>query len=126
MARAGTLGRLTINKQDYPVLRDADISRTTGQYEKEAMATTGDPVEKFTKRVEIAENFDLGLDGTDRSNLREVANSKEPVDCAYETANGDTYTCSGHVSITGDTTMDAKVTVKIDPATAAGWTEILV
>lgn len=126
MARSGSLGRLTINKRDYPVMNDADVSRLLGIWTKEEIPTSGDPVIKFTKQTETAEGFDLGLKGSDRENLRDVINSKDPVGCAYVTGEGDTYTCDGHVTCTSDTTMDAKVTVKIIPAKAAGWTPIVV
>jgi hypothetical protein len=126
MAKSGTLGRLTINRQDYPVMNDADVSRILGIWAKESIATTGDPVEKFTKQTETAEGFDVGLTGAQRENLREVINSKDPAPCSYESPAGDVYTCDGYVSATGDVTQDAKVTLKIDPSKAAGWTAITV
>lgn len=126
MAKSGSLGRLTINRQDYPVMNDADVSRTLGIWAKESIATSGDPVEKFTKQTETKEGFDVGLDGTQRETLRDVINSKDAAPCSYTTANGDTYTCDGHVSATGDATADAKITLKIDPSKAAGWTAITV
>lgn len=126
MPISGSLGRMTINNQDYPVANDADISRKTGIYTKESQATSGEPNIKFTRQNEDHEGFDLQLDGTERSVLRDVVNGIDPVEVVYQTARGDAYSCTGHVSITGDVTQDAKVTVMIMPSTQAGWSEILV
>ncbi len=126
MAKSGSLGRLTINRQDYPVTNDADVSRITGTFAKESIATSGDPIIKFTKQNETAEGFDVGIDGAQRENLIDIINSKNAVPVSYETSAGDVYTCDGHVSATGDVTQDAKVTLKIDPSKAAGWTAITV
>ena len=126
MSISGSLGKFVVDNLAFFVTNDADIIRTLGKYEKEGQATTGAPNIKFTKRVEIAEGFDCQMDGADRELLRDILNDISPVDVSYTTAKGDNYTCSGHLTATGDATQDSKITLTVIPAKAAGWTATVV
>ena len=122
MPTSGSIDRLTIKKKDYTIAGDSDFARILGKWAKESQATSGDPNIKFTKQNEDLTGVDVQLDGADREVLRDVINSKDPVDVAYVTAKGDTYTTTAHIAATGDATQDAKITLSILPAIAAGWT----
>lgn len=126
MSISGSIGKFVVDNSAFNVTNDADVTRTLGKYEKEGQATSGDPNIKFIKRVEIAEGFDLQMDGADRELLRDILNDINPVDVSYTTAKGDNYTCSGHLTSTGDATQDAKITLTVIPAKATGWTATVV
>ena len=124
MSNSGDIEKVVINKVDYDVAGGADLARTSGKYSIEGQPTSGDTNMKLTKQVQIVEGADLIVDGANRSNLIDVVNSNEDVDLAYVTANDDTYTASGRITITGDVTQDAKVTVTMIPRKK--WSEVLV
>lgn len=124
MSDSGTIRSVRINKVFYPAAADADLSRTTGIYSTEGQATTGQTNMKLTKQVEIVSGIDLVLDGAGRENLLEVIDSRQDVDLEYTTSEGSTYTASGRVTVTGDATQDAKVTVDMIPR--GRWTAIIV
>jgi len=124
MSNSGDIEKVVINKVDYDVAGGADFSRTSGKYAIEGMPTSGDANMKLTRQVEIVEGVDLVVDGANRSNLVDVIDSNQDVDLAYVTVNGDTYTASGRITITGDVTQDAKVTVTMIPRKR--WSEVLV
>ena len=126
MSVSGSLGNFTFDKTTFRVANDADVSRALGFYEKEGIPTSGDPNIKLTKRIEIAEGFDLVVDGAEREILRDGLNSIKPLGISYTDAAGNNYTCDGHITSTGDVTQDAKVTVTVIPAKNAGWTATVV
>lgn len=124
MANSGDIEKAVINKVDYDAAGGTDLARTSGQYSIEGMPTTGDTNMKLTRQVEIVEALDLVVDGSNRENLIAVVDNNEDVDLAYVTVNGDTYTASGRITITGDVTQDAKVTVTMIPRRR--WTAVTV
>lgn len=126
MSVSGSLGSFTAKKITFRVANDADVTRTLGKWEKEEQATSGDPNIKLTKQVEIAEGFDLVVDGAQRENLRDLINEITPFGISYTTAEGSNYTCDGQITSTGDGTQDGKVTIKVIPAKNAGWTPTVV
>lgn len=124
MSNSGDIEKVVINKVDYDVAGGSDLSRTSGKYSIEGQPTTGDANMKLTRQVEIVEGVELVVDGANRENLIDVIDSNQDVDLAYVTVNGDTYTASGRITITGDATQDAKVTVTMIPRKR--WTAIVV
>lgn len=124
MANSGDIEKVSLNKVDYDVAGGADFSRTSGKYSIEGQPTSGDTNMKMTKQVEIVEGVDLILNGKNRQNMIDLVDSNADFDMAYVTVNGDTYTASGRVTITGDATQDAKVTTTLIPRKR--WTGITV
>lgn len=124
MSNSGDLEKVSINKVDYDAAGGSDVARTSGKWSIEGQPTSGDTNMKMTKQVQIKEGFDLVCDGANRENLIDVIDSNEDVDLAYVTVNGDTYTASGRITITGDVTQDAKVTCTMIPRKK--WSAVLV
>jgi hypothetical protein len=124
MPNAGDIRRLTLDKVDYRVTGGSDFSRKTGKYTKESVPTSGRPDVKWSKQNEDIEGIEIQVDGTDRENIRDLANRQSDFDMAYVTANGDTYTSSGQITITGDSTADGKMTLTVIPTEK--WTAIVV
>ena len=124
MAISGTIRQVILDKINYDVSADTDLSRTTGKFTKEGQATSGATNFKYTKQVEIIEGVDINVSGTQRENIRDLANGTSSFDMAYVTANGDTYTASGQITITGDGTADGKMTLTLIPE--GDWVAIVV
>lgn len=120
MSDSGTLRKISINKIFYPASADTDLSRTSGEYATEGQPTTGAANMKLTRQVEIVEGIDLILDGADRENILDVITSRKDVDLGYETAEGSYYSASGRITITGDATQDAKISLTMIPRKS--WT----
>lgn len=125
MAVKGTLGKLTIGFTNFRVANDVDVSRKP-KFNKEAIATSGDPDFMYETQVQTAEGFVIVCDGAQRKLIEGVAENITPKDCSYTTRAGDNYTATCIVNITDDTTREGKVTVDLMPTTKAGWTTTLV
>lgn len=121
---SGSIRQLSLNKINYRVAADSDLSRTTGKFAKEIQATSGSPNVKLTKQIEMVEGVDIIVDGADRENLRDLANRIDFFDMAYVDSDGNAYTSSGAITITADGTADAKMTITLLPV--ADWTPIIV
>lgn len=124
MANTGDIRQLTLKKVDYRVTGGSDFSRKTGKYTKENVPTSGLPDVKYTKQTEDIESVEISVDGSSRELIRDIANETENFDMAYVTANGDTYTNSGQITITADSTADGKMTLTL--LTAGDWSPIVV
>lgn len=124
MSNSGSIEKLILNNVDYPVSGEADFSRTSGDYAVEGQPTSGDTNFKYAKQVQNVEGVDIVVNGANRANLIDLVNRKTNYGMAYTTANGDTYTATGHITITGDATQDAKVTCTMIPERK--WTGIVV
>ena len=124
MPNTGDVRKLTLNKLDFRVTGGSDFSRKTGKFTKENVPTSGAPDIKFTKQTEDIESVEIQADGAERELLRDLVNETVNFDMAYVTARGDTYTNSGQITITDDSTSDGKVTVTL--LTAADWSPIVV
>jgi len=115
MADSGTLRLVRINKIKYDASGETDVSRKSGQWVTESQATTGDSNFKVTKQVEDREGIDLVLDSSNRSNLIDFVDSRRDGDLELQYSDGSVETASGRITITGDASMDNKVTVTMHP-----------
>jgi len=123
MAQAGTTRSLKIDGENFDIFGDSDLDRMAVQV-TEMIVSTGASMAKVTKQNPNVTGVDILVDGAQRSRILDIAEGTTEVDLAYTTANGDSYTASGRINITSDTTQDAKITVDLMPV--QGWTEILV
>ena len=123
MAQSGTNRSLKIDGENFDIFSDADFDRVAEQI-IEMISSTGKSMASVTKQNPNVTGVDILVDGTQRSRIKEIAAGTSDVDLAYTTANGDSYTASGRINITSDTTKEAKITVDLMPVN--GWTEILV
>lgn len=124
MANSGTIKQLVLDKINYEVSNDIDLSRISGEFAIEGQATSGDTNFKYTKQVQIIESVDIIIDGVQRENILDLVSLKKDIDMAYVTSNGDSYTASGRVTITGDGTADGKMTLTLIPK--GKWVAIVV
>lgn len=124
MANTGDIRQFTFNKLDLRVIGGSDFSRKTGKFAKENIPTSGGPDIKFTKQTEDIESVEVAVDGAERELVRDASNETVNRDMAYVTANGDTYTNSGQITITADSTADGKMTLTL--LTTGDWSPIVV
>lgn len=124
MPNTGDIRQLTLDGVNYRVTGGSDFARKTGTYAKEAVPNSGKPDIKYTKQNEDIESVEIQVDGGERENIRDLSNSTSDFDMAYVSANGDTYTNSGQLTITGDSTTDGKMTLTLLPT--ADWAPIIV
>ena len=123
MARSGSIRSIVLDKVNYDVAADSDLDRKPPQT-IEAQETSGKTNFKFTKENATVESVDIIADGVDRESILELAAQVPTFDMAYVTANGDTYTGKGLISITADNTADAKMSIMMMPEN--GWTAVTV
>lgn len=115
MAKSGSIRQLTLAGVSYDVAADADFARTPNQA-IEGQATSGPTNFKYTKQVAMVEGIDIVAAGADRENLLAIAEGTDLITVSYTTADGSAYKSSvTAVTITGDVTQDAKVTVTAIP-----------
>lgn len=124
MANTGDIRQLSLKKIDFRVTGGSDFSRKTGKFAKENVPTSGVPDVKFVKQTEDIESVEISVNGAERELIRDLSNETDPFDMAYVTANGDTYTNSGQITVTGDSTADGKMTLTL--LTNADWSPIVV
>ena len=124
MANIGDIRQLTLKKLDFRVTGGSDFSRKTGKWEKENVPTSGVPDIKYTKQTEDVESVEIQVTGAERELVRDLANETENFDMAYVTARGDTYTNSGQITVTADSTSDGKMTLSL--LVAGEWAAIVV
>lgn len=124
MAQTGSLRTLKIGSQDFDLFSDVDVDRLPPQT-TEMMSTTGRSFAQVTKQNPNATGFDIAVPtGTLREIVLDFAASTTDIDLAYTNSNGDSYTASGRINITADSTKEGKISADLMPVN--GWTPITV
>ena len=113
MAKHGDIRKLTLKSQDQRVTVGSDFSRKA-KWAKEGVPTSGAPDVKWTIQNTDIEGVEIQCSGSERETIIEFA-ELDSLDCAYRTANGDTYTNLVTIAITDDSTQDGKITIMIIP-----------
>ncbi len=115
MAKHGDVRKLTLKSVDQRVTVGSDFSRKPA-WIKESISTSGAVDVKWTMQNEDIEGVEIQASGAERETIISFA-ALDSLDCAYRTANGDTYTSLVTIFITDDSVQDGKVTITMIPLT---------
>jgi hypothetical protein len=118
----GSSGNIVIDGITYPVHADADLTKLP-KFETEYVATSGESVEKRTRKDESIEAIDVAVNPLQNEQLENQSYSRAGLPCAVEFPDGSIYKCKGRVKLEGYTSQDQKQTVTITPTSwEDGWT----
>ena len=120
----GSLLGCVIDGMPFAVMSDSNINFKRSKYEKEGTATSGDPLIKFTKRIQIVESLGLGCEPAEMEILAEKADAKVSVPISFELADGSIYRGVGHIHFDGYESETGKVSLTLIPT--GEWTPFIV
>ena len=123
MKVSGSWRKLSIAGIEYDVAADIDATVMPSGVEKEGIATSGQTLQKVTKRVEMVENVTIIANGEEQQQLKDVAEALELVPLTYTEASGDTYRATGFINIGEKTTAENRMNVTLIPQDT--WTPFL-
>ena len=116
----GSIRKVVIDGVSYDVMGDANLNFKRSKYEKEGIATSGNPLIKMTKRVENVESVDLAVSVPEMEVLSGKANSIVDSTLSFEFADGSVYRGTGHIHFDGYESETGKSTLTMIPV--GDWT----
>lgn len=124
MSVSGTIESLTIAGLQLDVIGEAALKIPVGDYEKEAIATSGQPIIKFKKKVKVIEGAEVRATPLIAEQLQAISDRKIPYDTIIVLVDGSIYQGQSYVDTKESDTMDGKIEITCIPAEGAGWTQI--
>ena len=118
----GSWRKTLINNISFRTKSDIDATEMV-QYEKEAMATSGDAMMKYTKKTDNVEGVNLATNSAEFKILKQIhdrtgayASLGDAFPIQYQQANGTVRGCTGDIIIDGGrSTAEGTVTVMFVP-----------
>ncbi len=119
----GSLRKVTIDGVTFRVAADGGFSGPGSIYENTSIPTSGGNVRKMVKRAPVKEGLTLICNGSERDELQDIADSRDDVPLAVETAAGDIYRATGWIEFEGYESEEGKATIQMHPRDT--WTTFL-
>lgn len=120
---SGTVKSVTLGGIPFNVRADANLNTMLTKFENSRTPHSGGSMRKMVKRILTVEGVTLVLNGTDRENLRNLAESTEDITLAYEDAGGNNYHAVGSIEVEGWESEDNNVNCILQAADE--WTPFL-
>lgn len=111
---AGTIRKLVLDGVTYDAKADIDITKMS-KYEKEGIATTGQPIIKYTIRTQNMEGITVGATPAENEQLEALAARIGSFSLSVETADGSVYRNTGTINHENYTTQEATANIQIIP-----------
>ena len=120
---SGSVKSVTLAGIPFNVKADANLNTMLTKFENSRTKHSGGSMRKMVARILTVEGVVLILNGTDRENLRQIAESTDDVTLAYEDAGGNNYHAFGSIEVEGWESEDNNVNCILQPE--GDWTPFL-
>ena len=115
MPLGGSIQKLSLDGIPFNVKADADFSMPLSKFEKEQLATSGEPITIKKKRVREVEGINIQCTGEEAEVLRVLDERSVPFKISFTEADQTTWRCIGHISTGARTTMEINAEIMIKP-----------
>ncbi len=96
---AGTLRILTLDGVSYNVMGDIDMTEIEGAWMHENLPTSGENVDKMTRRSQNREAVTVACNDVEFDALRELSERIEDFTISYTNAAGSSWTTTGKIDL---------------------------
>jgi len=110
---SGSIKSLTLKGVTYSVMADANVTETISEYENDAVATSGLPMRKMTKRITKKEGITIACNADQLAVVKALADAIDNFTITLTYASGETASASGFIEVENRETETNKATVKV-------------